>query len=181
MGGQDKGLIDFCGRPLIAWVIEALAPQVDEVLIVANRNLEVYRSFGHPVVSDLRPDFAGPLAGFEAALSAAHHDWVLCCPVDTPLLPPDYAQLLSPDATLQATVGSLAGHWEPLFCQLPKASLASLSAALDAGERKTQNWLKTLSPALIELDARIACLRDADDPEALRKLASQMQQAVRRP
>lgn len=172
MGGQDKGLIDFCGRPLVAWVIEALAPQVDELIIVANRNTDFYRSFGHRVVSDLRPDFPGPLAGFEAALSAASHDRVLTCPVDTPLLPPDYARLLCPAGMQRATVGLLAGHWEPLFCLLPRTALPSLSAALDAGERKARHWLASLDPALIALDAHAACLRDADDPAALLALAA---------
>ncbi|MDO6385975.1 molybdenum cofactor guanylyltransferase MobA [Uliginosibacterium sp. 31-12] len=171
MGGQDKGLVDFRGRPLVAWVIEALAPQVDELIIVANRNLDCYRAFGHRVVSDLRPDFAGPLAGFEAALSAARHDWVLTCPVDTPLLPPDYARLLCPTRPQCAAVGCLDSHWEPLFSLLPKAALPGLSSMLDAGERTARRWLASLNPVLIALDAQAASLRDADDAVALRALA----------
>ncbi|PLK49985.1 molybdenum cofactor guanylyltransferase MobA [Uliginosibacterium sp. TH139] len=172
MGGQDKGLVDFRGRPLVAWVIDALAPQVDELIIVANRNLNSYRAFGHRVVSDLRPDFAGPLAGFEAALTAAQHDWVLTCPVDTPLLPPDYARLLCARHPLRASVGSLDGHWEPLFSLLPKAALPGLSSMLDAGERTARRWLASLDPVLIALDAQAASLRDADDAVALRALAA---------
>jgi len=39
MGGVDKGLQPLRGRPMVAWVIERFAPQVDEVLINANQNL----------------------------------------------------------------------------------------------------------------------------------------------
>ncbi|MBK9219887.1 MAG: molybdenum cofactor guanylyltransferase [Uliginosibacterium sp.] len=167
MGGQDKGLVLFRGRPLIAWVIEALAPQVDEVLIVANRNLERYRAWGHRVVSDLRPDFPGPLAGFEAALVAASHDWILTCPTDAPSLPPDYACLMSRAATASPAVALVEGHWQPVFSLLPKTALASLQASLDAGERGAQRWLATFSPTLVSLDQHAARLRDADSLEDL--------------
>ena len=42
MGGVDKGLEVLRGRPMVAWVIERFAPQVDEILINANQNLETY-------------------------------------------------------------------------------------------------------------------------------------------
>ncbi|MDP5238073.1 molybdenum cofactor guanylyltransferase MobA [Uliginosibacterium sp. 31-16] len=170
MGGQDKGLVEFRGRPLVAWVIDALAPQVDEVLIVANRNLEVYRAFGHRVVSDIRPDFPGPLAGFEAALAHAQHDWILTCPTDAPLLPPDYACLLSRAAPASPAVVLVDGHWEPLFSLLPKTALPNLSTALDAGERKAQRWLASLDPVRVSMDSHAAQLRDADSPEDLARL-----------
>ncbi len=38
MGGVAKGLAPFRGRPMVAHVIERLAPQVDEILVNANRN-----------------------------------------------------------------------------------------------------------------------------------------------
>ena len=47
MGGVDKGLTPLRGLPMVAWVLERLAPQVGELLINANQNLEQYRSFGH--------------------------------------------------------------------------------------------------------------------------------------
>ena len=47
MGGVDKGLQSLRGRPMVTWVLERFAPQVDEVLINANQNLEEYAAFGH--------------------------------------------------------------------------------------------------------------------------------------
>ena len=44
MGGADKGLVEYRGRPLIEWVLEVLTPQVDELVISANRNLDTYAS-----------------------------------------------------------------------------------------------------------------------------------------
>jgi intracellular sulfur oxidation DsrE/DsrF family protein len=42
MGGADKGLLAYQGYPLIEWVLTAVTPQVDEVVISANRNLDRY-------------------------------------------------------------------------------------------------------------------------------------------
>jgi molybdenum cofactor guanylyltransferase len=176
MGGQDKGLVLFHERPLVSWVIDALAPQVDDILIIANRNLDAYRAFGHRVVSDLRPDFPGPLAGFEAALThathATHatHDWIITCPTDAPRLPLEYASLMKRAAPQSAAVAFVDGHWQPVFSLLPKTALTSLSAALDAGERKAQRWLASLDPVQVNLDAYAMQLHDADTLEDLAKL-----------
>ena len=62
MGGVDKGLQPFRGKSMVAHVIERLAPQVGEILINANRNVEAYQAFGHRVVPDSISGFAGPLA-----------------------------------------------------------------------------------------------------------------------
>ena len=100
MGGQDKGLIPLAGRPLIAWVIEALRPQVGSILISANRNQAAYAAFGYPVIGDEAggPDltgFQGPLAGIAAAMTLAQTPWLLTLPCDTPLLPADLAARLA--------------------------------------------------------------------------------------
>ena len=50
--GRDKGLIEVWGRPMISHVLDALAPQVEQVIINANRNLDQYRAFGLAVVTD---------------------------------------------------------------------------------------------------------------------------------
>ena len=39
MGGQDKGLVELDGEPLVGRILSDLAPQVGQILINANRNL----------------------------------------------------------------------------------------------------------------------------------------------
>ena len=83
LGGRDKGLQALEGRPLIAWVIDAVAHmplgpptgsaiETDEfeVLIAANRHLDDYARYGK-TVTDRQPGFAGPLAGV-AEIGRAH-------------------------------------------------------------------------------------------------------------
>ena len=71
MGGVDKGLIDLRGQPLVAHVIAALEPQVENIIISANRDLDRYTEFGYPVVTDTLPDHPGPLAGILSSMLAA--------------------------------------------------------------------------------------------------------------
>ena len=42
MGGADKGLITLNDRALVDYIITALQPQVGNLVINANRNLEQY-------------------------------------------------------------------------------------------------------------------------------------------
>lgn len=177
MGGQDKGLIPFQGRPLVAWLVEALRPQVTELIIVANRNQARYAEFGCHVISDLRPDYPGPLAGFEAALAAAQHDWILTCPTDAPLLPPDYAKLMWTASQGRPTVAVIDQHWQPVFSLIERNRLSALTTSLDAGERGAHRWLSTLNPQLIDLDHRSTEFRDADTLAEL-SLLSQIQPPV---
>jgi molybdopterin-guanine dinucleotide biosynthesis protein A len=171
MGGQDKGLVLLHERPLISWVIDALTPQVDEILIIANRHLDNYRHYGHRVVCDLRPGFEGPLAGFESALTHTRTEWALFCPTDVPFLPPDYALTMTGHHPRRPAVATVGEYWQPVFSLLPRHALPSLSSALDAGERKLQRWLASQAPLLIPMDAAAWQLRDADTLEALQTLA----------
>lgn len=164
MGGQDKGLVLLDGRPLVAWVLEALAPQVDDVLIVANRNTEQYRALGVRVVPDLRPGLQGPLAGLEAALAAATTPWVLTCPVDTPFLPEEFAARMVRGS---ASVATLEARWQPVFACLPRSALGAVSALLDAGERRLRAGLEAAQAQPVALDDLAARLADIDDPQTL--------------
>lgn len=143
MGGVDKGLQLLEGRPLVAWVLDRLRPQVSSILINANRNQDRYAAFGYPVVPDLVPDFAGPLAGLHAAMSLTEAPLVLCVPCDSPHLPPDLVARLS-DALEQAqgelAVASDGEREHPVFCLARRELLPSLGDYLAAGERRLALW-----------------------------------------
>ena len=91
MGGVDKGLLDFKNQAMILHVINRLSPQVETLLINANREIEAYERFGLHVISDQIRDFAGPLAGLHAGMQATKTEFVLSVPCDSPLLPDDLA------------------------------------------------------------------------------------------
>ncbi len=146
MGGGDKGLLELCGRPMVAHALEALAPQVDALLVNANRHLERYREIADPyratVVSDALADFQGPLAGIARGLAACATEWLVCVPCDSPLLSGDLVSRL--DAARRTDDAELAvafcGRLQPVFALLPRTLLPSLEAYLAVGERKIDRW-----------------------------------------
>lgn len=98
MGGVDKGWVEWQGRPLIEVAIERFAPQLERLLISANRNLERYRALGFEVVEDAGSDFRGPLAGIAAALACCDSTALYVVPCDSPNLPLDLCQQLDQSA-----------------------------------------------------------------------------------
>ncbi|EPC3542532.1 molybdenum cofactor guanylyltransferase MobA [Aeromonas hydrophila] len=164
MGGADKGWVELAGRPLIDHVLERLRPQVDEILINANRSQARYQALA-PVIGDDNPDYLGPLAGMQAGLAAARHDWVLFVPCDGPALPRDlmarFRTALTPATEL---VVAHDGDWlQPVVALLHKSLLPSLSAALTEGERKIDIWFARHQMAVVSF---------ADQPDAFINLNS---------
>ena len=147
MAGRDKGLINYQGQPLIEYLLEAFTPQVDEILISANRNLEKYRQYGHSVLADQRSDFQGPLAGIEAGLTHAKHNLVVFTPCDAPFMSTDYVSRLRDvleNKNSRACYASVADREHPTHLLLNRECTKSLSSYLESGQRKVRNWLRLI-------------------------------------
>lgn len=153
MNGVDKGLVMLQNKPLVQHVIANLTPQVDEIFINANREIEAYQAFGYAVLQDENKDFIGPLAGFLLGLQHAKHEYVLTVPCDSPLLPLDLAQRLYngiAESHADLAVASSDGNTHPVFCLMKKSVLPSLQDFLELGERKVSAWQK--SQKYVEVD-----------------------------
>lgn len=148
MGGGDKGLLDLAGKPMLAHVIERLAPQVGRMVINANGDPERFAAFGLPVAADTIADFAGPLAGVLAGMrwsqaNAPAARWVATAAGDAPLLPADLvARAL---AAMRDRPGGIAlaqsgGALHPVIGLWPVALADDLEAQLAAGVRKVLAW-----------------------------------------
>ena len=140
LGGQDKGLLEIDGRPLIEHILELVTPQVTAVIINANRNQPIYSSYGHPVISDNMTDYQGPLAGFAAALSVCNTDYIITLPCDGPFVPGDLVNRLS--AAIEENDADLAvahdgERMQPVYALIPRSLLGSLQDFLDDGDRRS--------------------------------------------
>lgn len=150
MGGRDKGLQPFRGKPMTAWAIARLAPQVDTLLINANQNLEQYAAFGYAVVPDRIAGFAGPLAGLHTGLLACKTPLMVTVPCDSPFLPDDLVARLR--AALEAAGADLAvaktgEQPHPVFSLVRREVLDGLTDFLEAGGRKVDAWYAALKVA----------------------------------
>lgn len=143
MDSRDKGLVPFRGKPMVAHVIERLAPQVETLIINANRNLDQYNAFGYPVVSDEVSGFAGPLAGLHAGLRACTTPLIVTAPCDSPFLPIDLVDRLRnamEENIAELAVARTGGFAQPVFTLCTTALLPSLTAFLESGGRKIDTW-----------------------------------------
>jgi len=160
MGGVDKGLQAFRGKPMVAHVVERLAPQVDEILVNANRNPEAYARFGYRVVADEIGGFAGPLAGFERGLAHASRDFVVTAPCDSPFLPMDLVARLK-DALesrhADLAVAKTGDQAHPVFSLMRRGVHGSLRDFLSSGQRKIDRWYGALNVVEVPFD---------DEPDA---------------
>lgn len=178
MGGIDKGLQPVGGAPMVTLVMQRLQPQVDAVLINANRHTDHYATFGVPVVSDLIEGYAGPLAGIHAGLSHCDTDYLVSAPCDSPLLPHDLVQRLAEalndtraDAAVAVTGQSETLQRHPVFMLLRCSLRDRLASYLNEGGRKVDGWLKSLHCIEVRFDDE-AAFANVNTPEELNALAN---------
>ncbi len=155
MGDVDKGLQHFHAKPMVAHVIERLAPQVDTIFINANRNPNEYAAFGHIVVPDAIDGFAGPLAGLHIGMQRATTEWIVTVPCDSPFLPRDLVARLigaADKAKADLAYAQTYDQAHPVFCLARVALEPSLRAFLETGQRKIDKWFASVKAASASFD-----------------------------
>ncbi|WP_025857888.1 molybdenum cofactor guanylyltransferase MobA [Pseudomonas sp. CHM02] len=170
MGGQDKGLLEWRGQPLIAHLQRLVRPLTDDLIISCNRNTERYATYADQLVSDDSPDFPGPLAGIRAGLAAARHAHLLILPCDVPQI--DARLLADLRETLQRNplLPVMVRHgefWEPLICIVPTALSDAVESAWHAGERSPRKIFLQLGGVGLECPANDPRLANLNTPELL--------------
>ena len=176
LGGQDKGLMELDGKPLIEHILGLVTPQVSAVIINANRNQQVYANLGHPVISDNMSDYQGPLAGFAAALAASKTDYIMTLPCDGPYVPADLVSRLSAalkDNHAELAVAYDGQRMQPVYALIPRSLLGSLQDFLDAGDRKIDLWYARHNTALADFSDVIDTFVNINTEDDLRELDKQ--------
>ena len=170
MGGVDKGLQFLRGKPMIEWVLARLEPQVAEIIVNANQNLETYAKYGHRVVPDEIAGFAGPLAGLHAGLKAATNPLVVTVPCDSPFLPPDLVSRLQKSLDEKdLAVAKTGDQPHPVFALMKRQVRESLEAFLAAGGRKIDAWYAALKVVEVSFDDEADAFRNINTLDELRR------------
>ena len=151
MGGVDKGLqkaqmSTSQSAPMIELLVSCLSPYSKEILISANRNLDIYRNYSQWVYPDIVSGSLGPMAGLHTLLNQCSNDYLLTSPCDTPFLTRVYADRMSkafdeqqPDAIL---IASIEGKLEPLHLLIPTSFKNELEQQLSQGKLSVNRWLR---------------------------------------
>ena len=183
MGGVDKGLVPINGRPMIAWVIDALRPQVATVMINANRNHDRYGAFGCPVIDDGDSEFRGPLAGMASAMRVAETPWVAVVPCDSPLITGELVERLYAAVASSGSPVAVAHDGErlqPVFALLACTLLADLAGYLDDGQRKIDRWYARHGYDSVDFSDVVESFANINAPEDRSALERSLVQRARR-
>jgi molybdopterin-guanine dinucleotide biosynthesis protein A len=173
MGGVDKGLQNFRGHTLVQQALQRLQNQTTGVPALigvnANRHLDSYAAIGVPIWQDATPDYAGPLAGFLAALQVCQGpnlgmDYLLTVPCDSPLFPLDLLERLA-DALVDSHAdiamasapernpdGTTTLRRQPVFCLMKTSLFASLQQFVGDGGSKIFAWVQQHPYAEVPFD-----------------------------
>lgn len=177
MGGVDKGLVEVGGRPLVAHVLAALSPQVDRILISANRNLATYRALGHPVVTDADAGFQGPLAGMAAALMNVETEYAVFVPCDGPRLPPTLvARLFTAlrEADAEVAVPHDGERLQPAHGLLRAALRERLGMDVADGERRIARWFRGRNTVEVDFSDAPEAFLNVNTPEERDRLEREL-------
>lgn len=170
MGGRDKGLLHWRGRPLIAWMHEKVRPLSDDLIISCNRNPDAYAAYADRLVSDDDSDYQGPLAGIRAGLANARHPQLLVLPCDAPLVDRALLDGLLARAGKHPVVVRQGQYWEPLLCLLPTHLKDDLEQAWLDGQRSPQRWFMRHGAVALDCPEGDPRLANVNTPEMLESL-----------
>ena len=177
MNGQDKGLIKLIDQPMINYVIQRLAPQVDQILISANRHIEQYQQFGYEVLLDDYEDFRGPLAGMARGLSHSDAEYLLTVPCDGPLLPADLAERmlnLARKNSARAVLAFDGKYRQPTYNLVHTDLLPAMLKSLEHNEHKLGKWLMDNGACLIDFSEQKSAFLNVNTPADLELLVQQL-------
>ncbi len=160
MGGRPKALLELGGRRIIERVLDAVAPVVDDVLVVTNTP-ELYGFLGLPMVADVYPDH-GSLGGIFSGLAAASGDAAFTVACDMPFLDREVARLVVARAGEGDVVIPRVGEQlETMHAVYGKACLSPIEARLRAGRFKIVGFFDSVR--VVEIDeADVARYRAPD-------------------
>lgn len=160
MGGQDKGSVIFKGAPLVTHVINRIAPQIDELVISANRNIDFYKQFNYPVLADDMGEYWGPLAGIATAMKFCQCDVLLTVPCDTPDLPADlFKRMLTvmQEKNKDVVMAEDRQRQHPVISLVKCSLYSNLLDYLQQGERKVMKWMQLQDWATADFSDETDC------------------------
>jgi molybdopterin-guanine dinucleotide biosynthesis protein A len=162
--GRPKAWLEVGHTILLRWVTDRLAPDFEEVLVSFAEPEQLEQPVPYRVVFD-RKQGAGPMAGIEAGLTAAHHDPVFVIACDMPFVTREVAAMTVAAArNCDAAVPRIDGRAEPVCAAYRKSALPIITAALDSGSRRAADVLAAMDVTWLE-DVPPDVVRSVNTPD----------------
>jgi molybdopterin-guanine dinucleotide biosynthesis protein A len=148
--GQDKGLMEVKGKPMIQHIIDTVSLLTNQIIIIAN-NTE-YQQFGFPVYEDFIKQ-KGPLAGIVTGLSNSTTDlnWIISC--DVPFVSANLlSELMLNLVKVDVVVPSKNDRIHPLIGGYKKSTLQIFKRELEHNHLKIMNVISYFDVHIMNAD-----------------------------
>lgn len=147
--GQDKALLKLAGKPVLQYVIDAVASLTDDMFLGTNAP-QRYEQFNVPMVSDMMPGKAS-LGGIYTAIARARHPWVFIVACDMPLLNPQIITFLAGHRNQADVVAPrIQKQPETLHSFYHKRCLLHIKPYLEANRLKVIGFFNDVAVTYIE-------------------------------
>ena len=159
--GLEKGLVDFRGKPLISYAIEALKPVTDALLVSANNRLDDYRNFGYEIVRDKVREI-GPMGGLLAALKHSKTEYNLVLSCDMPFVSTELLEYLSGNMQNYDIVVAVhdEDRQEPLCGCYSRSVISILEQQIAGGNYKLRDIFRQVRFKTVVIDASLPFYHD---------------------
>jgi molybdopterin-guanine dinucleotide biosynthesis protein A len=142
--GEDKGLVDLCGKPMIQNIIDRLYPFAGELIITTNRP-DNYKRFGLQIFEDFYKDY-GALAGLHTALSCASNEMVFVIACDLPFVNTSlfkFMKNLFEAKQVDLVIPRTEKGYEPFYAFYKRNNcLPLVTDAIESGKRRLISWFE---------------------------------------
>ncbi len=160
--GADKGLQDYQGTTLIEHVIARISPQVNSIVVCANRNIERYETMGLAICKDQKPGYHGPMSGISSALNEhlirSNATQALISSCDVPNLPRDLKERLQHSLDTKPEASIAVAHdgkrRQNLHCLIKREVWPSLVDYFNNEGRAMHRWFKQHSSIDVDFSDR---------------------------
>jgi len=159
--GLEKGLVDFRGKPLISYAIEALKPVTNALLVSANNRLDDYRNFGYEIVRDEVREI-GPMGGLLAALKHSKTEYNLVLSCDMPFVSTELLEYLSGNMQNYDIVVAVhdEDRQEPLCGCYSRSVISILEQQIAGGNYKLRDIFRQVRFKTVVIDASLPFYHD---------------------
>ena len=171
--GTDKGILNLNGKKIVQYVIEALEPVVDDIIIIANN--EHYSDLGFPVYKDAIKD-CGPLGGIYTALLKISNPKAIILSCDIPFVSSVFlSDIIRQSEGYDTAVPVHDGKFEPLCSVYSKNCINAFKTALDKKIFKLTdaialvNAKKIVLPSTKEIESNFINLNSQEDLNKYKK------------
>lgn len=184
--GQEKGLIDLVGKPIILRVVDRISKKIDEILVVTGSHVQQKKfasllGYKANVVVDkyeAKSPLVGALTGFEIATG----DYSLLLPCDTPFISIKIVRfLLDTCINKHAAIPRWpSGYIEPLQAVYhTKSALTAARIALEQGNLNLRSMIARLdrveyisTDVLSKMDSKLLTFLNINTPNDLKRAKS---------